>query len=80
MPSMTIKKIPRDLSAKLKKKAMENGPSPNGEVIVCLQRAVEVRPLDPETFPAAAESRQRRMAHPPITDEILRAAREGGRA
>lgn len=79
MPTMTIKNIPDDLYEKLKKRAEEHGRSMNNEVISCLKRAVQSGRVDPETFLARVEAMQRQVSMPPLTDEIIRCAKEEGR-
>lgn len=79
MTSMTIKNIPPDLHAKLRQRAKENGRSINSEAIYCLKRAVEAQRIDPEAFLARVDALRSRISLPPLTDEILRSARDGGR-
>ena len=79
MPTITIKNIPDDLYEKLKKRAEEHGRSMNNEVIFCLKRALQGGRVDPEAFLAGVEAMQQRMSLPPLTEEILRAAKEEGR-
>ena len=79
MPTITIKNVPDDLYEKLKKRAEEHGRSMNNEVIFCLKRTLQGARIDPETFLARVEALQQQIALPPLTDELLRAAREEGR-
>jgi antitoxin FitA len=79
MPTMTIKNIPDDLYEKLKRRAEEHGRSMNNEVIFCLKHAVQGGRVDPEAFLARVDALQQRMSLPPLTDELLRAAKEEGR-
>ncbi|MEW6140430.1 MAG: Arc family DNA-binding protein [Thermodesulfobacteriota bacterium] len=79
MTTMTIKNIPDELYEKLKKRAEEQGRSMNSEVIACLKRALQGGRIDPEAFLARVEAMQRQVSIPPLTDEILRRAKEEGR-
>ncbi|MGB6067910.1 MAG: Arc family DNA-binding protein [Desulfomonilaceae bacterium] len=79
MPNMTIKNIPDDLYEKLKKRAQAHDRSMNSEVIFCLKRALQGGRVDPEAFLARVEAMQQQVSMPPLTDEILRRAKEEGR-
>lgn len=79
MPTMTIKNIPDELYEKLKESAFEHGRSINNEVIFHLKHALQGRHIDPEVFLARVEALQKRISLPPLTDEILRSAKEEGR-
>lgn len=79
MTTMTIKNIPDELYELLKKRAEEQGRSMNSEVISCLKRALQGGRIDPEAFLARVEAMQRQVSIPPLTDEILRCAKEEGR-
>ena len=79
MPTMTIKNVPDDLYEKLKESAQEHGRSMNNEVIFCLKRALQGGRIDPDVFLARVEALQKQISLPPLTDEILRAAKEEGR-
>jgi plasmid stability protein len=79
MPNMTIKNVPVDLYEKLKESAQEHGRSINNEVIFCLKRVLRGGRIDPEAFLSRMDALQRQMSLPPLTDKILRKAREEGR-
>jgi plasmid stability protein len=79
MPTMTIKNVPDHLYEKLKKRAEDHRRSINNEVIFCLQHALQSGRVDPEAFLARVEALQQRISLPPLTDEILRIAKEEGR-
>jgi len=79
MPTMTIKNVPDDLYERLKGSAQEHGRSINSEVIFCLKRALQGGRIDPEAFLSRVEALQRQISLPPLTDEILRHAKEEGR-
>lgn len=79
MPTMTIKNVPDDLYEKLKESAQEHGRSMNNEVIFRLKRALQGGRIDPEAFLARVEALQKQISLPPLTDKILRTAKEEGR-
>lgn len=79
MPTMTVKNIPDDLYKKLRESAQQHGRSINNEVIFCLKRVLQSKRPDPETFLARVEALQKQISFPPLTDEILRSAKEEGR-
>ena len=79
MPTMTIKNVPDDLSETLKKSAQEHGRSTNNEVIFRLKRALWGGHIDPEAFLAGVKTLEKQISLPPLTDEILCAAKEEGR-
>lgn len=79
MPTLTIKNIPTELYERLKKRAQEHRRSVNSEVIFCLERALRGRRVDPETFLSRVEALQKQITLPPLTDDVLRKAKEEGR-
>ena len=79
MASVTIKGIPEPLYERLKQSASENHRSINSEVIVCLERSLQGRRIDPESFLARVEALQKSAPLPPLTDEMLQKARSEGR-
>jgi len=79
MPTVTIENVPDRLYEKLKKRAEENRRSINNEVIFCLKHSLQGGRMDPEAFLAKVEALQQQTSLTPLTDEILRAAKEEGR-
>lgn len=79
MPSMTIKNIPDELYERLKESAHEHGRSINNEAIFCLKRALRGGRIDPEAFLARTAALRTQISRAPLTDEILRAAKDAGR-
>ncbi len=81
MPTLTIKNIPEDLYIQLKQHAEINRRSLNNEVIMCIERAIRPRRLQPEEY--LARARQLRMRtktmQQPVTDEELDRAKRMGR-
>lgn len=74
MTSITIKNIPDDLYAELKRQAEANRRSLNSEAIVCLERAVRERPRSARDVLADIDALRRSVSVPPLTDEWLREA------
>lgn len=79
MPTMTIKNIPEDLYFKIRQSAVENGRSINSEVIYCLKRSFQGGRVDREELLAKFKALREKIPLPPLTDEILRSAKEEGR-
>ncbi|MGH7612781.1 MAG: FitA-like ribbon-helix-helix domain-containing protein [Gemmatimonadales bacterium] len=79
MPALTIKSIPDDLYALLKRRAAEHRRSINSEVLVCLERTLRSRRLDPGTLLARADAVRERLTMPKWTAAALRQARSAGR-
>jgi plasmid stability protein len=79
MRSITIKGIPDPLYRRIKRRAAENRRSLNSEVIVCLEQSVRAEPIDPKAFLSRVDAIRKSLALPPITDQMLRAAKNAGR-
>ena len=79
MPSLTIKSIPDELYQRLKQSASEHHRSMNREVIVCLERFLLSRRIEPGAFLARVDALREKVALPPLTEKILRSAKSAGR-
>jgi hypothetical protein len=79
MPTITLKGVPADLYERIKQCAAEPRRSLNSEIIVCLERSVKGRRIDPDTFLSRVDRLRERINLPPLTDDILRTAKEAGR-
>jgi plasmid stability protein len=82
MASLTIKGIPEELCERLRRSADENRRSMNREAIVCLERALAKRvpaKVDVQTQLARIRELRESLNVPPLTDEMLREAKEWGR-
>ena len=79
MPSLTVKNIPEEMYERLKKSAAAHRRSINKEVIYCLERALGSARLDPNAFLARLDLLQRKIHVSPLTDRVLRKAKEEGR-
>ena len=79
MPSLTIKNVPDDLYDRLRESANEHRRSLKSEVIVCLERALRSRSVDPEAFLARIDALHKQLFLTELSDEILLKAKEEGR-
>lgn len=80
MPTLTIKGLPDPIYERLKAQAEAHRRSLNGEIIVCLERAVGVSRFDPNAWLAEAQAFRSSLTIDPLTDRELRATRQAGRA
>jgi plasmid stability protein len=80
MANVTLKGIPDELYARLKSEAAASRRSLNSEIIHRLQASMTAPRIDAEAYLADLAALQRRLAIPPLTDELLEAAKEDGRA
>ena len=80
MPTLTIKGLPDRIYQRLKAQADAHRRSLNGEIIVCLERAVSATRLDPAAWLAEARAFRESLTIEPLTDHELRDARQAGRA
>ena len=80
MPTIAIKNIPADLYEDLKKSAKSRRRSINNEVILYIEQAVRSRQIDPDDYLHRVESLRRRINVLPLTDALLRQAKDEGRS
>lgn len=80
MHSITLKNIPPDLYVRIKKTAQENKRSINNEILPRLDRSLQSSRIDPDSFLKNLDDYHSRLNIPPLTDEILKQAKEEGRA
>jgi len=80
MPTLTIKGLPDPIYARLKAQADAHRRSLNGEIIICLERAVSATRFDPSAWLAEARAFRDSLTIKPLTDRELREARQAGRA
>jgi plasmid stability protein len=76
MPTITVKNIPDDIYEDLKRSATLHRRSINSEVVVCIEKAVRGHRLNPNEFIHRVEALRNKIDLPPLTDEILRQAKE----
>jgi len=79
MPTVTVKNIPAELYELLKRSAQVNRRSINSEIIVCIERALRSRQIDPETVLLRAQKLREKTVDYPISDEEFTEARTSGR-
>jgi antitoxin FitA len=79
MPTITVKNVPSELYAHLKQAAELNRRSINSEIIVCIERSLKSRRVDPEAVLARARLLRERTAAHVVTDEEFTAAKTEGR-
>jgi hypothetical protein len=79
MPIVTGKNIPLDLYDLLKQLAEANRRSTNSKIIVCIEKAVASRPIDPEDVLATAGKLRELTDHYIATHEELNQAKNADR-
>jgi plasmid stability protein len=79
MATITIKSIPDELYERVKRSAAAHRRSINSEVIVCLERTFASRRVDPDALLDRVDALRERVALPPLTDDMLKAAKTSGR-
>ena len=79
MPTITVKNIPEDIYNDLKRNASLHRRSINSEVIFCIEKAVRSHRLNPNELLHRVEALRNKIDIPPLTDAILRRAKEEGR-
>lgn len=80
MPTLTIKGLPDPIYERLKAQADAHHRSLNGEIIMCLERAVGAARFDTSAWLAEARAFRDTLKMKPLTDRQLREARQTGRA
>ena len=79
MHTLTLKNVPDDLYARLKESSAQNRRSMNSEALVCLERALPPRRIDPQAFLAEVRALRRKIGRIHVTDEEINAAKRQGR-
>jgi plasmid stability protein len=77
--NITIKNLPPKLHRKLKAQADHHKRSLNWEVIDILEAAMQSQPVNVEALLSEIESIRARVKGPPLSEELLAEARNGGR-
>lgn len=78
MPTLTLKNLPPETYRRLKEAARAHRRSLNSELIVCVERALGMRPASAEEIRRRAEELRARWQGPSLTlREIDRSKREG---
>lgn len=79
MTTITVKNIPNELYEQLKKLAEVNHRSINSEIIVCIERAIDLQPLDASQFLREARQLRELTADYIVSDTELTSAKTAGR-
>lgn len=79
MHTITVKNIPDELYEKLRETAQKDRRSINSEIIMCLERSLQSRPIDPDQLLARVTDLQNAMNLPHLTDAFLKKAKAAGR-
>ena len=79
MPTLTLKSLPDTLYHQLKARAAAHRRSLNSEILVCLEQAVSAPTVDAAATLARVDALRARLRVPPVTDDLLAAARATGR-
>ena len=79
MATITVKGIPADLYERLKESARANRRSINSEVIVCIERSVRPREIEPEALIARARQLRERTEGYQLIDREFTEAKSVGR-
>lgn len=79
MPTLTLKSLPDALYHQLKARAAAHRRSLNSEILVCLEQAVAGPTIDAPAALARVDALRGRLRVPPVTDDVLAAARAAGR-
>ena len=79
MPTLTIKNMPDELYLRLKQSATDERRSMNNQAIACLERALQLPPVDVERVLARTRAMRRKTTGLPLTDRLLARAKSDGR-
>ena len=79
MATFTVKNIPDELYTRLKSVAVINRRSINSEIIMCIERAVVSRQINPIEVLENARQLRKLTANHPIRDEEFNQAKAEGR-
>jgi plasmid stability protein len=79
MPTLTIKRLPARLHARLKRQAAAHRRSLNSEAIECLEKSLPGEPLSPEEFLAEIRAFRERNKKIFVTQKELNRAKRWGR-
>ena len=79
MPTLTVKNIPEDLYVQLKRYAAMNRRSLNSEILMCIEKAVRSRRINPEIMLARARHLRAKTEKYPIGDNEFNQAKMMGR-
>ena len=75
MATLTIKNVPDDLYQELKRTAEHHRRSLNSQVIVCLERSLQISKREADSLLARARELRRKTARPLLSDRQLSTAK-----
>ncbi|MBN1406946.1 MAG: Arc family DNA-binding protein [Calditrichaceae bacterium] len=79
MPAITIRNIPNDLYDQIRKSALMNYRSINGEILYRLHHSLGHKPIEPKILLKRIANLQKKIKLPKLTSELLDKARAEGR-
>lgn len=79
MHNITLKNVPTDLYQRIKSIAQENRRSINNEIINRLNNSLKSNRIDIDTFIRKLDDIQKNINAPPLTEKMLKSAKEDGR-
>ena len=79
MPTITVKNIPEELYAQLKRSAALNRRSLNSEILVYIEKALRSQKINPEDLLVRARQLRAKTEKYPISDEAFNQAKMVGR-
>jgi plasmid stability protein len=79
MTTITLKNIPGNVYKKLKKQAEINRRSINSEIIVCIERSLQSKRVDPDFLLLKARQLREKTAAFPVSDDDFEKAKAAGR-
>jgi len=79
MHNISVKNVPAPLYEKLKRSAQENRRSINNEIIYRLENSLSSHKVDVERLLARLHDFYKDKSVPPLTDKLIKQAKEEGR-
>jgi len=79
MHNITLKNVPHDLYERIKSTAQENRRSINNEIINRLDDSLKSSRIDTHTLITKLDDIHKKLNAPPLTEDMLRKAKEEGR-
>jgi plasmid stability protein len=79
MPALTLKSIPDELYVRLKESAQVHRRSLNSEILYCVERALIPYKRDASDHLFTARKIREKSADYPLTDELMKAAKNSDR-
>jgi len=79
MPTITIENIPEKLYRKLEENAAKNRRSVSDEIVFCLEKVLESRPIKARRILKEIDFLRKDIQAPNLTEALLKKAKETGR-